>query len=88
MFALAVASGASLAAPTPAELASAMEIFTGRMVAADAVRQVSCEGIAEEPTEAVCEWQQKDGRHWRRYSGFLAVDGNAWLLIDAPAPVR
>jgi hypothetical protein len=82
------AAGGSAASPTPAELAKAVEAFTGRPVAATDVRHVACAAIEEEPTEAVCKWEQKIGKRWQRYSTTVAVDGKGWLLIDGPELIR
>ncbi len=83
----AAASGA-WALPTPPELAKAIEVFTGRPLAKADVRRVSCVAIEEEPTEAVCKWQQRRGKRWHRYSTYVAIDGKGWHLIDEPAPIR
>lgn len=82
--ALVATGGAPLpASPTQAELASAISAFTGRQVAAADVRQIACSGV-EEPTEFACRWQQRSSNRWQRFSGYLAVDGQNWLLIDEP----
>ena len=83
-----VTAGDGFAYPTSAELAKAIEAFTGRAVAAADVRGVSCLSIEEEPTEAVCKWHQRKGKRWQRYSTYVAIDGHGWHLIDEPAPIR
>jgi hypothetical protein len=85
LLALAAASSA-LAPPKSAELAEAIAVFTGEPVAADDIRRVSCIPIEEEPTEAVCQWQQRNGGRWLHYSTYVAIDGRGWHLIDEPSP--
>jgi hypothetical protein len=87
VLAFAAASGAS-ASPTSAELAKAIAAFTGKPVATADVRRVSCIRFEEEPTEAVCKWQQRNGKRWQRYSTYVAVDGRGWHLIDEPGRIR
>jgi hypothetical protein len=87
LLAFAAASGA-WQLPTSAKLAKAIEAFTGKPVAVAEVRRVSCVAIEEEPTEAVCKWQQRIGKRWQRYSTYAATDGRGWHLIDEPGPSR
>ena len=87
VLALGAASGTSVSL-TPAEMAKAIEAFTGRTVATADVRRVSCVPIEEEPTEAICKWQQRIGNRWLRYSTYVAIDGRGWHLIDEPGPIR
>jgi hypothetical protein len=80
-----VVSGVSFMAPSPAELAEALGEFTGKPVSASDVRGLSCEGIEEEPTEAVCKWDQMKSGEWMQFSTYVAVDGRGWHLIDTPS---
>jgi hypothetical protein len=71
--------------PTPKDFADAVAAFTGKAVKVTNVRHLSCGGFgADEPTEAECSWQQRIGSKWKRYSTYVAVDGDGWHLIDAP----
>ena len=71
--------------PTPKEFADAVAAFTGKGVRETNVRRVSCDSMGEdEPTEAECNWQQRIGGKWKRYSTYVAIDGHGWQLIDAP----
>jgi len=79
---------ARFAGPTRAEFAKALAEFTRKPINAVDVRRLSCRGFEEEPTEAACEWEQKSGKEWLRFSTYVAVDGSGWLLIDAPTPMR
>ena len=89
VLALAAADGATLSrTPTPAELAEALRTFTGKTLATADVRRVSCKGVREEPTEFVCKWRQRSGKHWRNYASYLAINGRGIQLIDNPTPIR
>lgn len=86
-FLMLVAASATLSAgPSPAEFAAALSEFSGEQVGAAEVRDLRCEAIAEEPTEAFCRFElyQHDG--WHRFSTYVAVDANGWHLIDEPTP--
>jgi hypothetical protein len=87
LLALAVSSAPAIG-PNRAEFASALTEFTGKPVSVADLRRVSCERIGEEPTEAICKWQQRRGREWQRFSTYVAVDGRGWHLIDEPNPIR
>lgn len=80
-----VAAAVSFMGPSPAELAKALGEFTGKPVNAFDVRGLSCEGIEEEPTEALCKWDQRKGNEWMQFSTYVAVDGRGWHLIDEPS---
>lgn len=71
-------------APTHAELAKALASFTGKPVDGADLRQITCTDFKEEPTEYACHWQQEDGKGWRKYSAYLAIDGRDWILTDGP----
>ena len=87
LFLLFASAGPSFVGPTPAEFASAVADFTGKPVKVADVRRLSCKGFgADEPTEAVCSWQQRIGGSWKRFSTYVAVDGRGWHLIDEPNP--
>lgn len=84
---LAAAVEPSFVGPTPRELARALANYTGQHVSPTNIRRLSCQGFGEdEPTEAVCKWQQRIGRNWKHYSTYVAIDGRGWHLIDEPNP--
>jgi hypothetical protein len=81
--------GHALAGPTTAELASALTDFTNTRVTVANVRGLSCKVFGtDEPTEAVCSWQQRIGGRWRRYSAYVVVQDRRWDLVDEPTPRR
>ena len=86
-FLLAATADNSFVGPTAREFAKALAAYTGKPVNVKNVRRLSCEGFGEdEPTEAVCNWRQRIGGSWKRYSTYVAVDGRGWHLIDEPNP--
>src|SRR6185312_13836046 len=87
--ALAATGASALAAsdpsPSSAEVAAAVQEFSGWSVGADHVRSVSCARIEEEPTEFACKWRQKVGGRWKGFRSYFALAGSGWQLIDEPA---
>ena len=78
-FLLAVTADPGFVGPTPREFAKALAVNVRD------IRRLSCKGFGEdEPTEAVCNWQQRVGKNWKRYSTYVAIDGPGWVLIDEP----
>jgi len=82
------AAAANSPSPTTLELAKAISEFKNSVVSANDVRRPVCRGIEEEPTEAVCTWQQRQGSRWQRFTTYVAVDARGWHLIDEPAPAK
>ena len=78
-FLLAATADPGLVAPAPREFAKAIAVNVRD------IRRLSCKGFGQdEPTEAVCNWQQRVGKSWKRYSTYVAMDGPGWVLIDEP----
>jgi hypothetical protein len=74
--------------PSRVEFAKALAEFTRNPVNASDVRRLSCRGFGEEPTEAACRWEQRNGGDWKRFSTYVAAEGQGWVLIDSPSPIR
>lgn len=86
---LSTSASPAIAGPTRQEFASALANFTRNPVRVRDIRRLSCEGFgSDEPTEAECRWQQRHGKKWKKYSTYVAVDGNGWQIIDEPNQQR
>lgn len=72
--------------PTAIDLAQALTRSGGQVVSARELRHLRCRPFDEEPTEAVCRWQQRHADRWRHYETVLALDASGWVLIDTPGP--
>ena len=82
-------SSPAFADPTTQDFAKALAAFTSKPIKVSDVRRLSCKGFgSDEPTEAECRWQQWNGKKWKRYSTYVAVDGDGWQLIDEPNQKR
>ena len=82
--ALALATPAGAAEPTPDQLAQALGAYGQGSVAPADLRAIACEGSAEAPTEFSCRWQQRTGRGWSGYSTWLATGSDGWTVLDDP----
>ena len=79
-FLLAATANPSLVGPAPREFAKAIAVNVRD------IRRLSCKGFGQdEPTEAVCNWQQRVGKSWKRRSTYVAIGGSGWVPIDDPA---
>ncbi len=81
-----LSAGSGLAGPTTQEFAKALAEHSGDHVKVTDVRHLCCKSFGtDEPTEVNCGWQQRIGRHLKRCSTSLAVDGRGWHLTDKPS---
>jgi len=81
-----LAAPAGATEPTVAQLAEALGTYAQRTVAPDDLRDIACEGNAEQPTEFNCRWQQRTDRGWSGYSTWLALEADRWTMLDDPLP--
>lgn len=71
--------------PSQQQLTEALVAYSG-LSSAPVIRGVRCKGFEEEPTEFVCTWRQRDaGGRWLKWSTYLAIDGERFVLIDEPS---
>ena len=68
--------------PTPSDFARTVRAYCpGQNVE---IRNIKCEGYAEEPTEFTCRYQARGpGGSWRDHMETVAIDGSNWVLLSS-----
>lgn len=81
-FGLLLAWSQSTQGPSRAELAAALSIEAGRVVAASDIRSIRCAG---QSIGYDCRWEQQVDEVWRQRGGRLATDVDGWRLVKDSA---